>query len=193
MSYVKYTQADQQFLAEVTAYINRYVSKQVITLGMIGDSLQMSHDAIRHKIKDLTGLSGSEYILKVRLHHSLHQMLHEHCNVSEAAGDNGFKDVSCFRSCFKDEYGITPAEYLKKQHDRDTTNIKKTIRMMKQRLIAMLLSLQGRSCVPAFLRSCVSCVLRINKGDSRFYCVNPPSGIVRRSRVKSCRRSSCRT
>lgn len=103
--------ADQQFLAEVNAYIERYISKQVITLAMIADSLQMSHAAIRHKIRLLAGLSGSDYILKVRLQHSLHQMIHEHRNVSEAASESGFKDLSFFRNCFKDEYGMTPAEY----------------------------------------------------------------------------------
>lgn len=103
--------ADQQFLAEVNAYIERYISKQVITLAMIADSLQMSHAAIRHKIRLLSGLSGSDYILKVRLQHSLHQMIHEHRNVSEAARESGFKDLSFFRNCFKDEYGMTPAEY----------------------------------------------------------------------------------
>ena len=141
MTHINYTLADRQFLAEVTAYIERYASKQVITLDMIGDSLQISHDAIHHKIRLLTGLSGSEYILKVRLQHSLHQMLHEHRNVSEAASENGFKDVSYFRNCFKDEFGMTPAEYLDRQQHRGITNLKKTIKTMKQRLIAMLLSL----------------------------------------------------
>ena len=141
MTHISYTQADQQFLADVNAYIERYISKQVITLAMIADSLQMSHAAIRYKIRLLTGLSGSDYILKVRLQHSLHQMIHEHRNVSEAATENGFKDLSYFHNCFKDEYGMTPMEYLDRLPARDITNLKKTIKTMKQRLIAMLLSL----------------------------------------------------
>ena len=56
MTHISYTQADQQFLADVNAYIERYISKQVITLAMIADSLQMSHAAIRYKIRLLTGL-----------------------------------------------------------------------------------------------------------------------------------------
>ena len=134
MTHISYTQADQQFLADVNAYIERYISKQVITLAMIADSLQMSHAAIRHKIWLLTGLSGSDYILKVRLQHSLHQMIHEHRNVSEAATENGFKDLTYFRNCFKDEYGMTPTEYLDRQQGRST--IKRTMKMaLKQNLI----------------------------------------------------------
>ena len=141
MTHIRYTKTDQQFLDEVTAYIERHISKQVITLAMIADGLQITHAAIHHRIKVLTGLTGSEYILKVRLRHSLHQMIHERLNVSEAASENGFKDVSHFSNCFKGEYGMTPTEYLNKQQDRDKTNIKKAIKTMKQRLIAMLLSL----------------------------------------------------
>lgn len=47
---VNCTDADRQFLAEVIAYIERHISKQVITLAMIGDNLQMSHVTIHKKI-----------------------------------------------------------------------------------------------------------------------------------------------
>jgi AraC-like DNA-binding protein len=34
-------------------------------------------------------------------------------NVSEAAGESGFRDMGHFRECFREEYGMTPTEYLK--------------------------------------------------------------------------------
>ena len=63
--------------------------------------------------RQLTGLSGNEFIRKVRLRHSLQLMLHEHRNVSEAAYESGFSCMPYFRACFKEEYGMTPTEYLK--------------------------------------------------------------------------------
>ena len=51
MTHISYTQADQQFLADVNAYIECYISKQVITMAMIADSLQMNHATIHHKIR----------------------------------------------------------------------------------------------------------------------------------------------
>lgn len=106
------TKSDQQLLAAVTAYIERYISKQVITLAMVGDNLQMSHEAIHYKIKILTGLSGSEFILKLRLRHFLHLMIDEHRNLLEAADESGFKNIPYFQNCFKQEYGMTPMEYM---------------------------------------------------------------------------------
>ena len=108
----KYTKKDVQLLAAVTAYVEQYISKQVITLAMAGDSLDMSHEAIHYKIKVLTGLSGSEFILKLRLRHCLHLMVDEHRNISEAADRSGFKNIPYFHTCFQQEYGMTPMEYL---------------------------------------------------------------------------------
>jgi AraC-like DNA-binding protein len=73
----------------------------------------MSHSTLYRKVKALTGLSGNEFIRKVRLRHSLHLMVHEHRNVSEAAYESGFGNIPYFRNCFKEEYGMTPTEYLK--------------------------------------------------------------------------------
>ena len=107
------SQLDRQFLSDITAYIEQNISDQNITMAMIADSVHMSHSTLYRKIKALTGLSGNEFIRKVRLHHSLQLMVHEHRNVSEAAYESGFGNIPYFRNCFKEEYGMTPTEYLK--------------------------------------------------------------------------------
>ena len=112
---------DQQFIDQVTAYVEQYLSKQVITLAMAGDSMQMSHATIHDKVKTLTGLSGSEFILKVRLRHSLHLMIDEHRNISEAADRSGFKNIPYFHTCFQQEYGMTPMEYLNEEETVGST------------------------------------------------------------------------
>lgn len=54
--------------------------------------------------KGLTGISGNEFIRRIRLKRGK-ELLMEGCNVSEAAYSCGFNDVGYFRNCFKDEYG----------------------------------------------------------------------------------------
>lgn len=82
-------------------------------MAMVGESVHMSHSTLYRKIKALTGLSGNEFIRKVRLHHSLRLMLEEHRNVSEAAYESGFSSLPYFRTSFKEEFGMPPTEYLK--------------------------------------------------------------------------------
>ncbi len=107
------SQLDKQFLTDITTYIEQNIANQNITMAMIGESVHMSHSTLYRKIKALTGLSGNEYIRRVRLRHSLTLMLKEHRNVSEAAFESGFNSLPYFRSCFKEEFGMTPTEYLK--------------------------------------------------------------------------------
>lgn len=107
------SQLDRQFLTDVTAFIETNISDQNLTMAQVGESVHMSHSTLYRKIKALTGLSGNEFIRKVRLRHSLHLMLKEHRNVSEAAYESGFNNLPYFRTCFKEEFGMPPTEYLK--------------------------------------------------------------------------------
>ena len=65
------------------------------------------------KIKSLTGMSGNELIRKIRLKNSLRLLMEEGHNISEAAYASGFNDLGYFRSCFREEYGMAPSEYIK--------------------------------------------------------------------------------
>ncbi len=104
---------DRQFLDDVTNFIIQNIAEENITMAMIGEQVHMSHSTLYRKIKALTGLSGNEFIRKVRLRHSIHLMMNEHRNVSQAAYESGFSNIPYYRSCFKAEYGMTPTEYLK--------------------------------------------------------------------------------
>lgn len=107
------SQLDRKFLADITEYIEQHISDTGITMAAVGESVNMSHSTLYRKIKALTGLSGNEFIRKVRLRHSLYLMIQEHRNVSEAAYESGFSSLPYFRNCFKDVYGMSPSEYLK--------------------------------------------------------------------------------
>lgn len=106
-------QIDRQFLEDITNYIKTNISEQNLTLAMVGESVHMSHSTLYRKVKALTGLSGNEFIRKVRLHHSLKLMIEHHRNISEAAYESGFSSMHYFRTCFKEEFGMSPTEYLK--------------------------------------------------------------------------------
>lgn len=62
----------------------------------------------------LTGISGNEFIRRIRLKRGK-ELLMEGCNVSESAYSCGFNDVGYFRNCFKDEYGMSPSQFIKEK------------------------------------------------------------------------------
>lgn len=108
---------DQKFLDKINSFINENIASEKLSLVLIAQQLNVSQSTLYRKMKALTGMPGNEYIRKLRLNHSLHLMLEANKNISEAAYESGFVDLAYFRTCFKEEYGDVPSDYLKKYHE----------------------------------------------------------------------------
>ena len=97
-------------------YRNRSIEENLdaeLDIPFMTSKIGMSHSTFYRKVKALTGISANEFIRKVRLKNSLQLLLTGTYNISEAAYMTGFNNVSYYRQCFKDEYGMSPTEYLK--------------------------------------------------------------------------------
>ena len=106
---------DQKFLDKINQIIKEHIASEKLTLTMLADQLGVSQSTLYRKMKALTGVSGNEYIRKMRLTHSLQLMQEAGKNISEAAYESGFVDLAYFRACFKEEFGVVPSDYLKKE------------------------------------------------------------------------------
>lgn len=104
---------DQNFLRDVNEYIIAHIDTSNIRMEDLAQSMNISHSTLYRKIKALTGLSGNEFIRKVRIRHSAELLRSGHCNVSEAAYRCGFSNMAYFRTAFKEAFGVTPSEYQK--------------------------------------------------------------------------------
>jgi signal transduction histidine kinase/DNA-binding response OmpR family regulator/streptogramin lyase len=110
---VTLSKLDDEFLARLTAIIEQNLSMEKMDITFLTGKMKMSHSTFYRKVKGLTGISANEFIRKIRLKNSLQILLTGSHNVSEAAYMAGFNDLQYFRECFKEEYGISPSEYLK--------------------------------------------------------------------------------
>lgn len=110
----KLSALDQKFLDKINQLIKDHISSEKLSLTWIAEQLKISQSTLYRKMKALTGVSGNEYIRKMRLNHSLLLMQEYDRNISEAAYESGFVDLAYFRTCFKEEFGELPSEYLKK-------------------------------------------------------------------------------
>ncbi len=59
-------------------------------------------------------MSTNEYIRKIKMQLAEKMLLEGKYNISEIAFKVGINSTVYFRQCFKEEFGITPSEYLKK-------------------------------------------------------------------------------
>ena len=86
---------------------------QKMDVSFIADKMCMSHSTLYRKIKAVTDMSSNEYIRKVKLCNSARLLIENRFTISEISYMTGFSSVAYFRQCFKDEYKMSPSEYLK--------------------------------------------------------------------------------
>ncbi len=112
---LKMSKLDEIFLAKLTKFIEDNLSDEALDIPRTTQEMNMSHSTFYRKVKGLTGISPSEFINKVRLKNCIKLLLSGDYNVSEVAYMTGFNNLGYFRKCFKEEYGMTPSEYIKKK------------------------------------------------------------------------------
>lgn len=111
---LRLSKIDEEFIQKFTRIVEENMTLQELDINYLQQSLNMSAATLYRKLKGLTGMSANEFIRKIRLRHG-YELLKEGCNVSEAAYSCGFNDVGYFRNRFKEEYGVSPSQFIKQQ------------------------------------------------------------------------------
>lgn len=104
---------DNEFIEKVTSLIEENLSSEKFDVAYLSDKMHMSNSTLYRKMKALTGLSTNEYIRKVKVKKAEQLLLEGKYNVSEIAYKVGINSVGYFRQCFKEEFGLSPTDYLK--------------------------------------------------------------------------------
>ena len=105
---------DKDFIDRIDNLINDRLSSSKIDINYLADNLYMSSSTLYRKMKALTGLSANEYIHKVKMAHAEKLLLEGKYSISEIAFKIGMNSTGYFRQCFKEEFGMTPSDYIKK-------------------------------------------------------------------------------
>lgn len=105
---------DKAFLSKLTALVEENLDEEKIDSTFMTDRMNMSYSAFYRKVKALTELTPNEFVRKIKLRSSVRLLLSGEYNISEAASMTGFNNMAHFRDCFKEEYGMTPSEYVKR-------------------------------------------------------------------------------
>ena len=104
---------DNEFIERITGIIEANLMDEKIDVPTIAQELSMSYSSLYRKIKALTGMSTGEFIRKLRLRKAEQLLLSRKYNISEITHLVGLNSVSYFRECFKEEYGMSPSEYMR--------------------------------------------------------------------------------
>ena len=105
--------AEDPFLRKMKELLVAHLSDEDFGIQELCQSLQLSRAQLYRKVQALTGRPAGLYIRSYRLHQARELLRRSEVNVSEAAYQCGFYNLSYFSRIFKEEFGVSPSEVEK--------------------------------------------------------------------------------
>ena len=108
------SEVDREFVDKLTRTITDNLPGENVDVNFVSDAMCMSTSTLYRKVKAITGISPNEYIRKTKMQLAERYMLEGNCTLAEISFKIGINSVPYFRQCFKEEFGMTPSDYLKR-------------------------------------------------------------------------------
>lgn len=110
------TDRDEEFLKEVMSWLGENIENSELTIDQLASHLGVGRTTMYNKLKSLTGKSPVELIKEYRITKAQLLLRTGQFSVSEVAYKVGFSDPGYFSRCFREQYHMSPAEFLKTNH-----------------------------------------------------------------------------
>lgn len=102
---------DELMMNNLMEYIDRRINDESLKVEEMAEAVGMGRTAFFEKMKELVGISPSDFLRQVRMQRACQLLQKSKLTVSEIAYSVGFSDPKYFTKCFKKEFGKTPSEY----------------------------------------------------------------------------------
>jgi YesN/AraC family two-component response regulator len=106
------TRAEDEFILKFRSVIEDNLDSEGFGIPELCDALHLGKSQLHKKIKTLTGKTPIQYIRSIKLNEARNLLLTS-ANISEVAFDLGYSDPKYFARVFKDEFGLTPSDFVK--------------------------------------------------------------------------------
>jgi len=106
---------DKKLLENIQQVVSENYNNPKFDSNMFSKKLYLNRTHLFKKMKALTNQTPTEYIKEYRMHKAAEFLLKEKVPVSEVIYKIGLSSRSYFSKCFKEVYGSTPSEFLKKK------------------------------------------------------------------------------
>lgn len=104
---------DQKFLHKAIEVVENNISDANLDIERFAQEVGVSRMQLYRKLNALTDMTVKEFIRNIRLKRASQLLVQDKITVAEVAYNVGFKDLSHFRKCFRQQYGMNATEYIK--------------------------------------------------------------------------------
>ena len=105
---------DERFLQKAIGVVEANISDPDLDIDRFATEIGVSRMQLYRKLDALTEMTVKEFIRDIRLKRAAQLLIQKKMNVSEVAYAVGFKDLSHFRKCFRQEFHMSASEYIDK-------------------------------------------------------------------------------
>jgi ligand-binding sensor domain-containing protein/signal transduction histidine kinase/DNA-binding response OmpR family regulator len=105
---------DERFLQKAIEVVEHNIGDPELDIERFAAEIGVSRMQLYRKLDALTEMTVKEFIRNIRLKRAAQLLVQKKLNVSEVAYAVGFKDLSHFRKCFKQEFGVSASDYVGK-------------------------------------------------------------------------------
>ena len=104
---------EEKFLRKVIHVIEKNMAHPDLDVDYLARQVGVSRTQLYRKISALTDMAVKEFVKDIRLKRASQLIIQGKLNISEIALEVGFNDISYFRKCFKEKYGVSASKYMK--------------------------------------------------------------------------------
>jgi len=106
---------DKQFLNRAVEIVKQRINDPDLNADMLSKRIGMSRMQLYRKFRGLTDQTVHEFIRSIRLKVASQLLLKKRVTVTEVAFEVGFKDLTYFARCFRQQFGVSPSAYMSQQ------------------------------------------------------------------------------
>jgi len=105
---------DEQLMERIMKSVNKNLSDSDFSVETLTQEVGISRAQLHRKMKEMTGLSTSEFIRNIRLEQAARLLREQKINVTQVAYTVGFSNLAHFSTIFRKHFGVSPSEYIEK-------------------------------------------------------------------------------
>lgn len=106
---------DEILMERIMKAINNNISDSDFNVERLTQEVGISRVQLHRKMKELTGISTSEFIRNIRLEQAARLLKEQKINVTQVAYTVGFSNLAHFSTIFRKHFGVAPSEYAERE------------------------------------------------------------------------------
>jgi signal transduction histidine kinase/ligand-binding sensor domain-containing protein/DNA-binding response OmpR family regulator len=119
-SEVTVTPVDEKFLKQALEIVEKHMDKPEFSVEDFSREMFMNRVTLYRKILSITGKTPLEFIRSIRLKRAAQLLEKSGMSIAEIAYEVGFNNPKVFSKSFKEEFNVSPSQYIVNQKERDT-------------------------------------------------------------------------